>query len=82
MDRAFLAALPLSHAGLLEPHSNRLAIRHRFHCHAMTLMKHRRTLAAAYLRGESGRGVLSTINQLKSQNASEFGDLPRVHTGA
>jgi hypothetical protein len=31
LDRAFLAALPLSHADLLEPHSNRLAIRHRFH---------------------------------------------------
>ena len=36
LDRAFLAALSLSHAGLLEPHGNRLAICHRFHCHAVT----------------------------------------------
>ena len=36
LDRAFLAALPLSHANLLEPHSSRLATRHCFHCHAMS----------------------------------------------
>ena len=31
-----VAALSLSHADLLEPHGNRLAICHRFHCHAMS----------------------------------------------
>jgi hypothetical protein len=27
--------LPLTHSGLLEPHGNRLAVRHRFHCYAV-----------------------------------------------
>ena len=31
LDRAFLAALTLTHADLLEPHGNRVAIRHRLH---------------------------------------------------
>jgi hypothetical protein len=31
LDRAFLAALSLSHADILEPHGNSLAICHRFH---------------------------------------------------
>jgi len=48
--RTVLAALPLTHAGLLEPHGNRLAIRHRFHCHAVTLMKNRIALAAVVSR--------------------------------
>jgi hypothetical protein len=30
----------------LEPHSNRIAIRHRFHCHAVTSMKNQMALAA------------------------------------
>ena len=34
--RTVLAALSLSHAGLLEPHSNRLAIRHRIHRYPVT----------------------------------------------
>jgi hypothetical protein len=48
---AFLATLPLSHAGLLEPdrrsvsprsgepHSHRLAIRHSVHCHAVSVRR-------------------------------------------
>jgi hypothetical protein len=39
VDRDFLAALPLKYADLLEPHGNRLAIRHRVHCHAMSLQE-------------------------------------------
>jgi hypothetical protein len=46
VDRAFLAALPLTHADLLEPDGNRLAIRHRFHCHAVTAMKNQIVLVA------------------------------------
>jgi len=34
--RTILAALSLSHADLLEHDGNRLAIRHRFHCHAIS----------------------------------------------
>jgi hypothetical protein len=41
-----LAALFLSHADLLEPDGNRLAIRHRFHCHTVTPVKNRIVLAA------------------------------------
>ena len=36
LDRTVLAALPQTHADLLEPDGNRVAIRHRFHCHAVT----------------------------------------------
>jgi hypothetical protein len=36
LDRTLLAALPLNYADLLEPHSYRFAIRHRFQCHAVT----------------------------------------------
>jgi hypothetical protein len=36
LDRDFLAALSLSNANLLELHGNRLAICHRFHCHALS----------------------------------------------
>jgi hypothetical protein len=45
LDRAFLAALPLTYANLLEPHDGRLAIR-RFHCHAVTSVTTRMALAA------------------------------------
>ena len=38
LDRAILAALLQTHANVLEPHGNRVAIRHRFHRHAVTLM--------------------------------------------
>ena len=39
LDRVVLAALSLSRANLLEPHGNRVAIHHRFHCHPMSPIK-------------------------------------------
>jgi hypothetical protein len=46
VDRTVLAALSLSHTGLLERHSNRIPIRDCFHCYAVTAMKTRMGLAA------------------------------------
>jgi hypothetical protein len=46
VDRVVLAALPLSDADFLESHGNRLAIRHRFHCHAMSRKINRMVVAA------------------------------------